>query len=109
VVLRRADDPDRVLTVDLPDTPRRWLGGEVIRLRHDLGIPQDLAAGEYEVLLNLPDPAGTLRNRPEFSIRVANAGTWEGSTGFNRLNHRVVVDPSAVRGAYRGDLVFTSR
>jgi hypothetical protein len=109
VMLRRADDPDRVLTVDLPDTPRRWLGGEVIRLRHDLGIPQDLAAGEYEVLLNLPDPAGTLRNRPEFSIRVANAGTWEGSTGFNRLNHRVVVDPSAVRGAYRGDLVFTSR
>jgi hypothetical protein len=109
VVLRRVDEPVQVWTVDLPETPRRWLGGDVIRLRHDLGIPRDLASGEYDVLLNLPDPAGTLRNRPAFSIRVANAGTWEASTGFNRLNHRVTIDASATSNAYRGDLVFASR
>jgi hypothetical protein len=109
VVLRRVDNPGQVLNVDLPDTPRHWLGGDVIRLRRDLGIPRDVAGGEYDVLLNLPDPAGTLRNRPMFSIRVANAGTWEDSTGFNRLNHRVTIDASAPGNAYRGDLVFTSR
>ena len=109
VVLRRVDNPGQVLRVDLPDRPRYWLGGEVIRLRHDLGIPGDLPGGEYDVLLNLPDPAGTLRNRPQFSIRVANAATWEASTGFNRLNHRVIIEASARGSAYRGDLVFTSR
>ena len=109
VVLRRVDAPARMWTVNLPDTPQRWLGGDAIRLRRDLGIPRDLAAGEYDVLLNLPDPAGTLRNRPAFSIRVANAGTWEASTGFNRLNHRLTIDASAPGSAYRGDLVFTSR
>jgi hypothetical protein len=109
VVLRRVDEPVQVWTVDLPETPRRWLGGDVIRLRHDLGIPRDLTSGEYDVVLNLPDPAGTLRNRPAFSIRVANAGTWEGSTGFNRLNHRVTIDASATGSGYLGDLVFTSR
>jgi hypothetical protein len=109
VVLRRVDNPDQVVTVNLPESPRRWLGGEAIRLRRDLGIPRDLAGGEYDVLLNLPDPAGTLRNRPAFSIRVANAGTWEASTGFNRLNHRVTINPSATGSAHQGDLVFTSR
>jgi hypothetical protein len=109
VVLRRVDNPEQVLKVNVPDRPRYWLGGEVIRLRHDLGIPGDLPGGEYDVLLNLPDPAGTLRNRPEFSVRLANAATWEASTGFNRLNHRVIIDASARGSAYRGDLVFTSR
>jgi hypothetical protein len=109
VLLRRVDDPGRVLTVNLPDTPRRWLGGDSIRIRHDLGVPGGLAEGEYDVLLNLPDPAAPLRGRPEFSIRLANAGTWEGATGFNRLNHRVRVDASAGGPVHRGDLVFTSR
>ena len=97
------------MSVNLPDAPRRWLDDEAIRIRHDLGIPRDLAAGEYEVLLNLPDPAATLRDRPAFSIRVANAGTWEDSTGFNRLNHRVTIDPSAAGSTYRGDRVFSAR
>ena len=38
-----------------------------------------------------------------------NAGTWESSTGFNRLTHRVTIDASATGSAYGGDLVFTSR
>ena len=101
--------PKQVVSVDLPETPRRWLGGEAIRIRRDLGIPRDLARGEYDVLLNLPDPAGTLRNRPAFSIRLANAGTWEDSTGFNRLNHPVTIDPAAAGSAYKGDLVFSPR
>jgi hypothetical protein len=109
VVLRGVANPAQVWHARVPDTPRSWLGGEVIRLRRDLGIPRDLAAGEYDILLNLPDPAATLRNRSEFSIRVANAGTWESATGFNRLNHRVIVDGSVAGTTYSGDLVFMPR
>ncbi|HYD97129.1 MAG TPA: hypothetical protein VEC01_17505, partial [Noviherbaspirillum sp.] len=46
-------------------------------------------------LLNLPDPAPSLRGRPDFSIRFANEDTWEAATGFNRLNHIVrISNPS---------------
>ncbi|MCX7860193.1 MAG: DUF4832 domain-containing protein [Chloroflexus sp.] len=48
-------------------------------------LPSHLAAGSYEVLLNLPDPAPTLNTRPEYSIRLANEGVWEAHTGYNRL------------------------
>jgi hypothetical protein len=45
-----------------------------------------MAKGNYAVLLNLPDPMPTLRARPEYAIQLANANTWEASTGFNNLN-----------------------
>jgi hypothetical protein len=33
-----------------------------------------------------------LANRPEYAIRLANAGgLWEASTGFNALNHTLQV------------------
>ncbi|MEX2657821.1 MAG: DUF4832 domain-containing protein [Balneolales bacterium] len=106
VVLRSVDNPNQVWKVDLPDDPRYWLSGESIQLRHELGVPEGLADGEYEVLLNLPDPTETLRNHPAFSIRLANAGTWEEATGFNRLNHRLIINSSAGSQTYRGDLTF---
>jgi len=49
--------------------------------------------GSYALLLNLPDPQASLRNRPEYSIQFANASTWEASAGFNKLNHTVGVAP----------------
>ncbi|MEX0679840.1 MAG: DUF4832 domain-containing protein [Balneolales bacterium] len=106
IVLRSVDNPSQVWKVDLPDDPRYWHGGESIRLSHELGIPEGLSDGAYEVLLNLPDPAENLRHRPEYAIRLANAGTWEEATGFNRLNHRLIIDSSAGGRAYSGDLTF---
>lgn len=54
-------------------------------------LPARLATGNYEVLLNLPDPAPALNRRPEYSIRLANEGVWEPSTGYNRLLATVTV------------------
>jgi hypothetical protein len=48
-------------------------------------LPEDLPTGDYEVLLNLPDPAPTLYERPEYAIQLANTDVWEAETGFNRL------------------------
>ena len=41
-----------------------------------------LIPGRYDVLLALPDPAPTLRDRREYAIRVANAGTWDAACGW---------------------------
>src|SRR5205085_2866348 len=65
--------------------PRRWTSGREHRLLVDAALPRATEPGTYDLLLNLPDPAQTLRNRPEYSIRLADQGTWESATGFNRL------------------------
>ncbi len=66
--------------------PRRWLPRrKAYTLNITQALPPDLPTGTYDLLLNLPDPAPTLYGRPEYSIRFANKGTWEASTGFNKL------------------------
>jgi Domain of unknown function (DUF4832)/Domain of unknown function (DUF4874) len=54
-------------------------------------IPSNLPAGEYELLLNLPDPMPKLATRPEYSIRLANEQIWEVNTGFNSLQRTVKI------------------
>jgi hypothetical protein len=59
---------------------RNWIKGN-----HQLSIdiPQDIADGTYELLLQVADK--NLDN-PNYSIQFANTGLWEQTTGFNRLN-----------------------
>lgn len=69
------------------------------------GIPQDMPLGDYALLVNLPDPEPRLYGRPEYAIRLANVGVWEGATGFNRIGAiRVVEGPPRVE--YSGGDVF---
>ncbi len=76
-----------------PVDVRLWLpdDGE-IQVQVETQLPNDLPAGEYAVLLNLPDPA--LYERPEYAIRLANGDLWEAETGFNDLVATVQVNPS---------------
>ena len=72
--------------------PRFWLAGNTIyTVSQIISLPVNLPNGDYELLLNLPDPAPTLRSRPEYSIRLANSGLWEADTGYNKLLHTVTV------------------
>jgi hypothetical protein len=48
-------------------------------------LPATLAAGTYDVFLNLPDPEPLLYKRAVYSIRLANTGIWDGVAGFNKL------------------------
>jgi hypothetical protein len=54
-------------------------------------VPVSTPEGEYAVYLNLPDPAVSLHNRPEYSIRLANQDVWEEATGYNSLLHKVKI------------------
>ncbi len=79
-------------TVELTDDPRFWLSGETHTVKGEFSIPANIKKGEYELLLNLPDPEPQLRNRPEYSIRLANEDIWDVETGYNRLDHTVKVE-----------------
>jgi hypothetical protein len=94
LVLRNSASGARhVICFDQPRGSRLWFPGpdETVTRTIQGALPANLASGEWEVLLNLPDPYASLHDRPEYSIRLANAGTWEAATGYNSLLHTVVV------------------
>ncbi|GAB4017414.1 hypothetical protein GCM10028808_48660 [Spirosoma migulaei] len=77
-------------TLPLKTDVRRLLPGSH-QLRQAVKLPEDLKAGQYELLLNLPDSYASLATNPAYSIRLANDGLWEAQTGFNKLNHVLTV------------------
>lgn len=52
------------------------------------GVPP----GDYRVYLKLADKSETLKNRKEFSVRLANKNVWEEVTGMNDLLHHIKVN-----------------
>jgi hypothetical protein len=91
LILRNATTRDTV-ALPLKADPRRWVAGTTTSLDLGVEVPADLAAGSYDVLLNLPDAAGSLHDRPAYSIQLANTGTWEPGTGFNDLQQTVQIN-----------------
>jgi len=73
--------------------PRLWMAGTTRQINFAETIPADMPYGEYDVLLNLPDPTPKLYKRPEYSIRLANQDIWEVSTGYNSLLQSIIVAP----------------
>jgi len=53
------------------------------------GVP----AGDYKLYLKLADKSETLKNRKEFSVRLANKNVWDAETGMNDLQHQLKVTP----------------
>ncbi len=51
----------------------------------------EIPAGTYELLLKIEDPSSKLSERPDYSIRLANTGVWETTTGFNKLSQTVII------------------
>lgn len=90
---------------------RLWLPapGEDKSLQIVAGLPKTMPPGNYEVLLNLPDPQPALSDRPEYSIRLANTNVWEATTGFNKLNHTLRVDKTSAGREYSGPNFFAPR
>lgn len=89
--------------------PRMWMPGVKVTVNIKGGIPANMLYGEYQVLLNLPDPTPSLHDRPEYSIRLANQDVWEASTGYNSLLQSVIVEPNAAGSGYSGNQFFMSR
>lgn len=86
----------RRLPADVGGDPRLIFpdGGETATVTLTAPLPSDLPIGDYDLLLNLPDPAPRLNDRVAYSIRLANLGVWESATGYNDLGARLAVAPS---------------
>jgi Domain of unknown function (DUF4832)/Domain of unknown function (DUF4874) len=70
---------------------RQWFSGS-IALEQEFTLPADITAGEYDLLLNLPDKYASISSRSEYAIRLANTYVWEEATGYNKLNYKLVVE-----------------
>jgi len=70
--------------------PRYWLGSKSIT--ENLTLPTDIVPGSYKMYLHLPDVESSIATRPEYAVRFANTNMWESSTGYNDLNHTVIVN-----------------
>ena len=83
---------DLVLTSDgtstivrLKTDPRTWAAGTTTTVDERIALPKGMKAGTYAVSLWLPDAATALQSRPAYSVRFANVGTWNATTGRNDL------------------------
>lgn len=81
----------KVTTLTLLESVQQWFSGP-IELNQTVQLPKNLRSGNYELLLNLPDAYLSLKDRPEYSVRLANEGLWEEGTGYNKLNHILQVN-----------------
>ncbi len=88
--------------IPLPDDPRTWLPGGTITLSALIDVPAEAAAGNYQLLLSLPDPEATLADRPEYAIQLANPGLWDPATGRHDLGITIAV-AAMIEGDLDGD------
>jgi hypothetical protein len=105
-VVLRHQETNRSLRVTLKEDPRLWMPGETRTVMAAAGVPSGTPAGVYSVLLHLPDAAASVRDRPEFAVRLAAKDVWEPATGMNRLLRTVKADRQAKRSVYSGDFWF---
>ena len=82
ILLVNRNDKSDVTAVKPDSDPRFWFPEGEHKVE---AVFQPKEAGDYEIMLNLPDPQPTLHNDPRFSIRLANKGCWEEKTGYNYL------------------------
>lgn len=79
--------------------PRRWLpNGVQTTIRENLTIPSEVPVGTYDLYLHLPDAYASLAADPRYAVRFANVGTWDATTGMNRLNASVTVTAAIGEG-----------
>jgi hypothetical protein len=89
LILRNTSTSEKI-TLAFDTDIQRWFSGEHI-LEQSFQL-NDVPAGDYELLLNMPDQHASIATRPEYSIRLANEDVWEELTGYNKLNHTVTVN-----------------
>lgn len=82
----------KTYSLKLASDPRRWLpnGVETV-INEQLTVPSTIPAGTYQLYLHLPDAYTKLASDTRYSIRFANTGVWEETTGMNKLNASVTV------------------
>ncbi len=93
---------------------RRWLPGTNYLLKWSLALATNLPMGNYNLFLNLPDPAPRLYTNVAYTIRLANSNAlsstgatlgdvWEPITGYHNLRHMLTINSTATNVLAIGD------
>jgi hypothetical protein len=90
-LILRNNDTGIVYRKDLVEDPRYWFGGLTKNMSSIIDLA-NIPAGTYSLFLNLPDSEISLSTNPAYSIRLANFGLWEAETGYNSLEHNLVIE-----------------
>ena len=80
-------------TVTLPLDVRTLAPGQHTNVTMSLTAPS--LEGTYALYLVLPDASSRLAADPAYAVRLANADTWNGSTGWNDLHQTLTVTRNA--------------
>jgi hypothetical protein len=89
LILRHSTTGD-ILKYEFETQIQRWFTGP-IKLEKNVDV-SNAPAGDYELLLHIPDQHASISAKPEYAIRLANTGVWEDATGYNKLNHTVKLE-----------------
>lgn len=81
----------RTVRLPLTSDPRLWKSGETMTVSEHLTLPANLPTGTYHLYLYLPDAEAALQTNAAYSVRMANTGIWDASTGYNDLKADVQV------------------
>lgn len=73
---------------------RRWEPGEH-KVTVRLSVPSKAVRAPYRLSLALPDDAPSLAGRPEYAVRLANAGIWDAKEGVNVLSEEFRISDNA--------------
>ncbi len=108
VVLRNVETQEEYY-LPLDSDPRLWPLNDTINLTINSGIPDLMEGGNYEVFLFMPDPEGNLTLRTDYTLQMANTGTWDSVSGYNSLLHAVNINEDNVGEAYAGRDFFRKK
>lgn len=107
LVLRNATDRYDLEIANLD--PRFWSSGNHV-INDSVTLPPNIAEGDYEISLWLPDAFASIRDDPRYAVRFANLGTWDAQLGLNILGQTtigglmsVITDLQAVEAALRAE------
>lgn len=74
--------------------PRTWLASDQSYLIDEsVTLASNIAEGEYQLYLHLPDSDSTIASDARYAIRLANTDLWSATEwdGYNNLLHRIRV------------------
>jgi hypothetical protein len=104
LLINRATGQQRHLSLS-SENIRAWHPGVNRTVSIDVGIPTNMALGEYDVRLLLPDINSALHSRPEYAVRLANQNTWLPANGHNSMLRTLIVDSTSGE-TYSGTVYF---
>lgn len=88
--------------------PRFWFAGTKNEINVTVPIPKNIPYGNYTVCLNLPDPCENLHKDPRYSIRLANTGIWDETTGYNKICDVSITADSGIEDIFTDTTPYTN-